>query len=291
MKDLQRVEFMSIIGFESEEMVGEHIRKEPMQDIEKWKNRGEVWERVETRGIAKYIAKLHDFDLDVTNSMVNSWKDGKVKANGVSFQVIEEVVAAMFKILVEGFKFFRDKKLSTNVVKDFVKSSKEKNELVKCETYYDMESVKKFWRYVLHAIIEYITLDPRFDRVRTYHFVLLNHFYHDIKISFLYYLFTSMNKAISSFKKKPSVNPTLYVGLLLLIHEYFKAQTISNNPCMMQMLLKTWVALISLLILMKSRALALRGRRILPWVRNSKKGHEVSSYHYPSKEESQGSWA
>ena len=35
---------------------------------------------------------------------------------------------------------------------------------------------------------------------------------------------------MSSFKKKPIVNPSLYEGLLLLIHEHFKAQTISNNP-------------------------------------------------------------
>lgn len=93
-----------------------------------------------------------------------------------------------------------------------------------------MESIKKLWRYVLHIVIEYITLDTRFDRVRTHHFVLLNHFRHGIKISFLYYLLTSMSKAISSFKKKTSVNPALHEGLLLLIHKYFKAQTISNNP-------------------------------------------------------------
>ena len=39
-----------------------------------------------------------------------------------------------------------------------------------------------------------------------------------------------MSKAIYSFKKKTSTNPTLHEGLLLLIHEYCKAQTISNNP-------------------------------------------------------------
>ena len=39
-----------------------------------------------------------------------------------------------------------------------------------------------------------------------------------------------MSKAISGFKKKSSVNPTLHEGLLLLIYEHFKAHTISNNP-------------------------------------------------------------
>ena len=54
----------------------------------------------------------------------------------------------MSKILAEGFKFFKDNKLSTNVVKYFEKNLDKRNDLVKCETYYDMESIKKNWRYV-----------------------------------------------------------------------------------------------------------------------------------------------
>lgn len=104
-----------------------------------------------------------------------------------------------------------------------MKSAEEMNELIKSETFYVMDSIKKLWRYVLRASIEYITLDPRFDRVRTHHFFLLNHFHHESKIYFPYYLFTSMSKAITSFKKKPTVNHALQEGLFLLIHEYFKA--------------------------------------------------------------------
>ena len=67
-------------------MVGECIRKEPMGEVEKWKNMGKVWEQLEKGGIAKYIAKLYYFDLEVTNHMVNTLKEGKVKVNGVSFR-------------------------------------------------------------------------------------------------------------------------------------------------------------------------------------------------------------
>ena len=81
--------------------------------------------------------------------MVNSWKDGRVKVDGVSFQVTEDVISHVTKILVEGLKFYRDKKVSANAVKDFAKNTKERNELVKCETYYEMDSIKKLWRYVL----------------------------------------------------------------------------------------------------------------------------------------------
>lgn len=46
-------------------------------------------------------------------------------------------------IPMEGTKFFRDKKLSMSMVNDFIKSPEEKKELVKCETYYEIESIKR----------------------------------------------------------------------------------------------------------------------------------------------------
>ena len=108
--------------------------------------------------------------------MVGSWKDGRVKVNGVYFQITEEVIATILEISIEGFKFFRDKKLLANVVKDFVESEKELKMLRKIDTYYVPDSMKKRWMYVLRVVVEYITLDPRFDRARTHHFVILNHF-------------------------------------------------------------------------------------------------------------------
>lgn len=162
--------------------------------------------------------------------MVGSWKEGRVKVNDINFRITKEVIATMTEILIKGFKFFRDKKLSANMVRDFVESEKELKALKKLNTYYVLDSMKKSWRYVLKAVIEYITLDPRFDRAHTHHFVILNHFWKKARISFPFYLLTSMSKAMDSFKKKPIANLALYEGLLLLIHEHFKAQTISNAP-------------------------------------------------------------
>ena len=221
---------MRIEGVQSAEMVGKRCRKEPVGDFEKWRSREKVWEKLEQGRITSYIMKLHGFDQEVTKSMVGSWKDGRVKVNEVYFQIMEEVIVTISEILIEGFKFFKDKKLSTNVVRDFVEDEKELKALRKIDTYYVLDSMKKWWRYVLRAIIEYITLDPRFDRACTHHFVLLNHFWHNVKISFPFYLLTSMSKAVDNFKKKPIVNPTLHEGLLLVIYEHFKAQTISKAP-------------------------------------------------------------
>ena len=162
--------------------------------------------------------------------MVGSWKDGKVKVNEVSFMITKEVIVTISEIPIEGFKFFRDKKLLANAVRDFVKDAKELKALKMIDTYYIPDTMKKLWRYVLRAIIEYITLDPRFDWAHTHHFVLLNHFRHSRKNYFPFYLLMSMTKVVESFKRKPNVNPTLHEGLLLLIYENFKAQTISNTP-------------------------------------------------------------
>ena len=63
--------------------------------------------------------------------MVNLWKDGRVKVDGVLCQVTVEIISHITKILDEGLKFYRDKKVSMNVVKDFAKNTKEKKELVK----------------------------------------------------------------------------------------------------------------------------------------------------------------
>ena len=75
-------------------------------------------------------------------------------------------------------------------------------DLVKTGAYYKPASIKKLWRFVLRAIISYITLDTRFDRIRTHHFVILNHFRYGTKISILFYLFFSTNKSIIDFKEK-----------------------------------------------------------------------------------------
>lgn len=139
-----------------------------------------------------------------------------------------DIISHITQILDEGLKFYRHKKMSVNVVKDFGKNTEEKKKLVKSETYYEMDSIKKLWRYLLRAIIEYIYLDMIFDSVRTHHFVLLNHFHYGVKVSFPFYFYNSMHKNIYVQKKKPTFNPSLHEGLLLLIYEHFKAQSRSK---------------------------------------------------------------
>ena len=151
---VQSVEQMIREGAHSAEMVGERCRKEPAGDFEKWRSREKVWEKLVEGGVTNFIMKLHGFDQEVTKSMVESWKDGRVKVNGVYFRIMEEVIAIVTEIPTEGFKFFRDKKLSANAVREFVESEKELKALWKIDTYYVPDSIKKRWRYVLRAVIE-----------------------------------------------------------------------------------------------------------------------------------------
>ena len=76
---------MRIEGVQNAEMVGERCRKEPVGDFDKWSSREKVWEKLEHGRITRYIMKLHRFDQEVTKIMVGSWKDGRLKVNGVYF--------------------------------------------------------------------------------------------------------------------------------------------------------------------------------------------------------------
>ena len=63
---------MRIKVVQSAEMVGKRCRKEPMGEIEKWRSREKVWEKLEQGSVNRFFMKLDGFDQEVTNSMVGS---------------------------------------------------------------------------------------------------------------------------------------------------------------------------------------------------------------------------
>ena len=152
-----------------------------------------------------------------------------VKIEGVEFSITEEIISQVTSIPIIGKKFYRDRKVSRHVVVEFTKNQEEKVMLVKRGTHYLSSFIKPLWRFMLHAIIKYITLDTKFDHICTYHFMLLNHFSYGVKISFPLYLYLSMNDNINEFKDKNTRNHALHEGLLLLIYEHFKARTTSKQ--------------------------------------------------------------
>ena len=94
-----------------------------------------VQNRLEKGGIVWYIENLHGFDKDVTNLMVNSWKVGRVKIDEVSHQINVNIIAQIIEISYEGINFYRDKKLSANIVKEFSKDAAKRKKIMNVETY------------------------------------------------------------------------------------------------------------------------------------------------------------
>lgn len=89
------------------------------------------------------MEKLHGFNIRVMKVMVDSWSNRRVKIDGVIHQITEGLITKVIDILLEGIKFYRDKKMSANAINDFVKNDKERDKLIKIDTYYYIESIKK----------------------------------------------------------------------------------------------------------------------------------------------------
>lgn len=127
-----------------------------------------------------------------------------------------------------GLNFFRDLKVSNNVVKLFLHKEERAKIGKAMGGYYNASNIKKIWGCVLNAIMEYITVEGHFTRVHTYHFVLLNHFRHKKRISLPYYLFRSLSRSLNKHSKNPST-PVLHCGLIFLIYEHCKILAIQEN--------------------------------------------------------------
>ena len=110
-------------------MVGERHHRELEGEAEKWKRISKVWEKLREGDITSFIKKLHGWDPKITDLIIKSWKDGKVKIDVIEFQVNEGVIAKVIDSPNQGIKFFGDKKIFLNIVKNIFKDSKEIKEL------------------------------------------------------------------------------------------------------------------------------------------------------------------
>lgn len=95
-------------------MIGERHRRDLEGEVEKWKRCSKVWEKLREGGISSFIEKIHGWSPKITNLMVKTWREGKMKIDGVDFQVNEGDIAEMINSPNQGIKFYRDKKISLN---------------------------------------------------------------------------------------------------------------------------------------------------------------------------------
>ena len=61
-----------------------------------------------------------------------------------------------------------------------------------------------------------------------YHFVFLNHFRHNVKIYIYIYLYSSLKNSINGVRDHIISNPPLHDGLMLLIYEDIKANSVGK---------------------------------------------------------------
>ena len=77
---------------------------------------------------------------------------------------------------------------------------------------------------MLYVIMEYLTLDGRFTKLYGYHFMLANHFRHDVRINFYFYLRQSLNLSIQAIQKDLNGEHVCHEGLMVLIMNVLKSK-------------------------------------------------------------------
>ena len=74
--------------------------------------------------------------------------------------------------------------------------------------------------------MEYLTLDGRFTKLYGYHFMLENHFQHDVRINFSFYLMKSLSISTQAIQKDPNGEHVFHEGLMVLIMNLLKSKNI-----------------------------------------------------------------
>ena len=77
--------------------------------------------------------------------------------------------------------------------------------------------------------MEYLTLDERFTKCCGYHFMLANHFRHNVKINFPYYLKQSLSILVQALQRDPKGEHLCHEGLMVLILNVLKAKSIVRS--------------------------------------------------------------
>ena len=136
-----------------------------------------------------YIERLKSKNPAITQQFIKTWRDGSVMVGNQHMEVTEEVIVEATGLDMDDINFYWESKFLDRAIDEFVELEHEKSRLVKIgNSYINLASISQPWRFVLFVIMEYLTLDGRFTKLYGYHFMLANHFRHDVRINFPFYL-------------------------------------------------------------------------------------------------------
>lgn len=142
---------------------------------------------------------------------------------------MEEIIVEAIGLELDGMKFYKERKISNKVIDEFFETEQERNRLVKIGTsYFNLTFVSRLWRFVFYVIMEYLTLDGRYTKLYGYHFVLENHFQHDIRVNFPSYLLQSLSTSTQAIQHDPTGEHVFHEGLMVLIMNVLKSKKILN---------------------------------------------------------------
>ena len=221
--------FFWVVSVSSALNMGGEPRKQEPKNCEVWKERKDIWKILQKGNVTNYLERLKGCKPHITKAFFNNWSNDRVTLHGVTVNLSEDFIVEITGLPKEGIKFTKQTSISNAAFNKFPKIKEEEKQLEKRGDFFDLYQIKEIWRDVLGCIREYFILDGRSKRVHKCHFVFLNHFRHKDSISFPFYLRFSLLHSLESHKKKRS-RPILHEGLILLIEEYCKNNSIASVP-------------------------------------------------------------
>ena len=205
-------------------MGGKRKRVEPAR-CSKWMKKTEVWDILRHENFIGYMERFKGNNLDITQQFIKTWRDDSVMVGNQHMEVTEEVIAEARGLDMDSINFYQDRKLSDRAIDKFVESKNERSQLVKIgNSNFHLASVSQPWRFMLFSIMEYLTLDGMFTKLYGYHFMLANHFRHDVRINFPFYLRQSLSFSIHAIQNDPNGEHVCHEGLMVLIMNVLKSK-------------------------------------------------------------------
>lgn len=139
-------------------------------------------------------------------------------------EVTKEIIVEATSLELDMMNFYRERKILDKAIDNFFKTEQERNFLVKIGTsYFNLAFESHPWRFVFYVIMEYLTLDGRYTKLYGYHFVLANHFCHNIRVNFPSYLLQSLSNSTLGIQHDPTGEHVCHEGLIILIMNVLKS--------------------------------------------------------------------
>jgi len=216
-------------------MGGDRIRTEPVSCCE-FKDNLVAWHYYKEGRISPYLERLDGYNEALSEQFARSWQNRWVSVGGIRFEVSERVITLATIMSTQGLKLQQKTKIADLSSQQlFLGVGKE---LVPYQGSFDRAKLPEPWDAMCFILMKYFTLKGRFTRFYNYHLPLLNHFHRNAKISFPFYLLSSLEHSVLRVQAKLAKNTTmkpipLHQGLILCLYNHHLAlepsKTITTN--------------------------------------------------------------